>query len=342
MEETCKILSQKHKLTLYTNQKNTSKKDKKYFKKIVKTPFVPSQNILIQTLQIQTTLKKQARIMATNINKEFNIALIHPCLYTQAPFLLRYIKIPKIYFFQETKREFYEKTSFDYWKPKRLFARIIRSSIKETDRINTKSVDTIITNSQFSSYLLKKIYKKNSFTIQPLKRSKKTKTREIDSRKILSIGAINYLKGHHISAQVVNRHYSFSILGNGMEKRYPIKNNFHIKLKQNLTTLQLKKHLQKAKVFLANQINEPMGIATIEAISKDISIVGLNLAGTSEIIKHGLNGFLTQIKSYKKQKKEIKKILSERKNFMSIETQENWSELTKKLYIIIENEHNLS
>jgi glycosyltransferase involved in cell wall biosynthesis len=337
------ILSKKHELTLYTHQEHLTKYELKPFKNVVVIPFAISKNIFIQNIQIKNDLNKLAKKMACEINNNFDLVLVHPCTYTQTPHLLKHIKEPKVYFFQETKREFYEKTTFDYWDPKRAIARLIRMPIKHIDRTNIKNTKTIITNSQYSSYILKKIYKKNSFILQPVRTIKKTTNKTLKSKTIISVGAINYLKGHHFSTKILKRSpYSLVIIGNGTEANYPQNTNNQISFKENVTNDQLEKHLRNSSIFLANQINEPMGIATIEAISHFIYIIGFNLAGTSEIAKHGLNGHLVPAKNYINQRKKIDNLLKQEKVKLLINTTEDWSSLVNRLLTIIEDEHNIS
>ena len=66
-------------------------------------------NRLNVDLQNFYKLRKVAKIIAQDINAGgYDVALIHPDKFTQAPFILRYLEIPTVYFCEEYLRLVYE------------------------------------------------------------------------------------------------------------------------------------------------------------------------------------------------------------------------------------------
>jgi len=262
-------------------------------------------NILLFRKNIERTISQQM------IDFQPNYFFVFPCHILQAPYVLRFLPKEKtIYFFLESKREFYEKTSFDYYTLKRIISRLIRYPEKFIDVKNCKSCKHIIANSKFSQTNLRKIYQKNSFVIYPgMKPISPINIKIRNNHKFLSFGLLTMLKGHHISAQLVP---SVDILGQKSHEniwKYLPKNK---KIITNVKEKDKSEFFQKYSFFLASQINEPFGLTTLEAISNNCYVFGRNEGGTTEIIKDGINGTILPVNNLKKAK-DIINIISKKK-----------------------------
>jgi len=51
-------------------------------------------------------------------------------------------------------------------------------------------------------------------------------------------------------------------------------------------------YLEQADIFVLPSIDKAFGISILEAISKNIPVVAMNPSGVSDIIEHGVNGYL--------------------------------------------------
>ena len=164
--ELLKFFKRNNKIDVYCFQQNIpiDLVDNFYIYHIKKT-----NNIFEHLNQIFFEIKRTNKYIAKDIDKRrYDLVLIFPCLLTQSPYILQFLKNKKnIYFFNETKREFYEKTSFDYWSIKRIITRLIRLPIKYIDKKNCQSAKNIISNSIFTANNLEKIYGKKSTIIYP-------------------------------------------------------------------------------------------------------------------------------------------------------------------------------
>jgi len=259
-------------------------------------------NIFEHLTQAIIKIPKINKIFADKINNiPYDAILIFPCLVCQSPPILKYLKNKSnvIYLYSESKREFYENTSFDYYHPKKLLTRFIRLPIKYLDKINCQYAKKIVVNSIYSSYILKKIYNKTGFVIYPgMINTKPNKLSILNKRKLISVGQLSKIKGHDFSIkqiyQIINK---FTVIGRKTNE-YPtivkISKKYNIKLKTyvNIPDNQKKIICKKYSIYLANMQKEPFGIATLEATQINLPVLGINMAGTSEIIQHGLNGWL--------------------------------------------------
>lgn len=297
--EVLKHLNINNKIDIYSFQKNIPNKlvDKFYIYKIKKT-----NNLLSNLKYIALDLKKINQNIAQKINKgNYDLILVFPCLLTQSPYVLRFLKNKQktIYFFTEPKREFYEKTSFNYFSPIKIIKKIIRLPLKIIDKKNCLSATNIITNSFFTSTNLERIYGMKSTVIYPgLKQILPRKIAIQNNKKTLSVGQISKIKGHDFSIkQIINITDNTTILGRETEESKII---YNFAAKKGVFLNILKTENNKTKddiykyysIFLANNYNEPFGITTLEATTNNCLVLGKNNGGTSEIIQNGINGYL--------------------------------------------------
>lgn len=334
--EPLKFLKKENKIDVYCLQKNIPSN-------LVNNFFVynlkETKNIFQNLFQIIFELRNINKKIAQDIDKKnYDLILIFPCLLTQSPYLLRFIKNKEkvIYFFTEPKREFYEITSFDYWSLKKIITRLIRLPIKYIDKKNCQSAKHIISNSIFTSNNLKRIYNKESTVIYPgLKPIKPKKIIIKNNKKILSVGLISKLKGHDFSIkQLKDIVDNITILGRQSNESQKI---FDLATKNNIFLNIAKTEDDKVKddlynyysIYLANNLNEPFGITTLEATSKNCLVLGKKEGGTPEIISHGINGYLYS--NLHEARKILKKILNQKElTFYQINTVD-WAHTTNKI-----------
>ena len=294
-----KYFKQQNTIDIFSFQENIPQNlvDNYYTYKLKKT-----KNIFQNLFQILFELKIINKKIAENINKNnYDLILVFPCLLTQSPYLLRYLKDKEkiIYFFTETKREFYESTSFNYWSLKKILTRLIRLPIKYIDQKNCKSAKHIICNSKFTAKKMKEIYDKKSTVIYPgLKPIKRKNISIKNNKKILSVGQLSKIKGHDFSIhQLSGIIDNLSILGRETDES---KNIYKLAKKKKVFLNLISTEDNKVKddlykyysIYLANNSNEPFGITTLEATSNNCLVLGKKEGGTPEIIKNGVNGYL--------------------------------------------------
>lgn len=333
--ELLKVLKKNNKIDVYCFHQNIPLNlvDDFYIYHIKKT-----NNIIEHLNQIFFGVKRTNKYIAKDIDKkEYDLILIFPCLLTQSPYILRYIKNKKsIYFFNESKREFYEKTSFDYWSLKRIITRLIRIPIKYIDKKNCKSAKNIISNSFFTAQNLEKIYAKKSTIIYPgLKPIEPKKIIINNNKKILSVGLLSKIKGHDFSIkQIKNITNNITILGRESDESQRIfylakQNNIHINKIQTENDKEKDNLYKNFSIYLANSNDEPFGITTLEATTNNCLVLGKNEGGTPEIIKNGINGYLYS--NINEAKKILKQILKQKElSFYQINTI-NWEYTANKL-----------
>jgi len=289
-----KSLSTKHYIKIFSTKKNITIKDVKTEVYKINSP----KNIFEHVTQAIYELKRIDKEISKKIsNENFDLVIVFPCIIRQSPHILRYTN-KNIYFFAEPKREFYENTNFSF-SLKKLLTLIIRYPIKISDKISCKAAKTIICNSYYSKNVLRKIYKKKGFVIYPGQVNlKPKKIYSQNNKKIISIGQISKIKGHDYSIkQLEGSKTALNIIGREVEDSPKL---YHLaQLKNvNLNVLKIEDNKEKIKrlrdhsIFLANNKREPFGITTLEAIDQNLMVLGKNEAGTSEVVRNGIDGFL--------------------------------------------------
>ena len=97
--------------------------------------------------------------------KNYDLVFAFPSKYTQAPFLLRFLKIPIIYYCQEPLRMVYEelfKVGREVGLGRYYYEKLNRYLRKIIDRENIKKANTILANSVYTSKNIYSAYKLKS------------------------------------------------------------------------------------------------------------------------------------------------------------------------------------
>lgn len=295
-----------------------------------------SRNILTSLKRTLVDMDAIQKSMSEEIKKrKYKYCFVFPCHAQQSPPIIKYLPKKKTYYFYlESLREFYENTTFDYYSCKRIISRLLRLPLMLTDYINCSSAQNIIADSYYSSYQLNKLYKKRSDVVYPGVEFLPPKTKIVkNNKKALSFGLLSKLKGHHISSQI---YPSVEIFGStSHENIFEHINSrtkvFASRIKHKTKILIYKKYA----IYLANQINEPFGISTLEAATYNCYIVGRNEAGTSEIVNNGCNGFLYDINNIKSAQKYLTALNNKTKIRLYKTIGVSWKNTINKIFNII-------
>lgn len=303
-----KRLSQRHKLSLFC----PSTIDDEY---LPLTPFLDEKYVLNfkfpphfprSLISIYFQLPSYYQRLADKINNgNYDVAFVHPCYLTQSSFILKYLTIPSVYYCPEPKREFYEyiprvSNILSYYATLPL-----RLPIKWIDRQNARYATKVLTNSEYSRKIIKKVYGINSSVnylgvdAQVFALGSDPETYNM----VLTVGEFSLHKGHDFiirSLAKVPLHIrpSLIIVGHsGIEKNYLLKlaNKFgvEISIEEEVNDTRLVELYQKAKIFLYAARNEPFGLVLLEAIACGLPIIAVAEGGVKEIISSDKIGTLT-------------------------------------------------
>jgi len=235
-------------------------------------------------------LRKLHKKIANDINeKGYDLVFVHTDVLTEAPFILRYIKSPSVYYCEELLRIVYEKELdvdselFFINKYYEKFTRIIR---KKIDKKNAKSADLILTSSNFIRNKIKKAYGKNAVVCYPGVDSKFFKKADVPKEnKVLFLGTKSKIDGYDLLKQALTKipvdiRPSLEIL-EFSQKGPKIQND-----------KELIKEYSSSFLTLCLDIAEPFGLKVLESLACGTPVIAVNEGGYKETVKNGSTGYL--------------------------------------------------
>jgi glycosyltransferase involved in cell wall biosynthesis len=221
--------------------------------------------------------------ISKKINDSYQLAFVSPSQFTQAPFLLRHLTIPSIYYAQEPLRIVYDKLFSNtnskgfkrYYEKGTLYIR------KIIDLQNIKQATKVLSNSFFSQKNIKSCYGIKSkvvyLAVDPSFFKPLEKTKDID---ILYIGSKQSIDGYDL----------FESLKKEFSSKYKIVE--HLREGKWVSDEKLRELYCRSKVVLCLSRNEPFGLMPLEAMSCGTPVVALKRGGYKESIVDGKTGFL--------------------------------------------------
>lgn len=320
--EHIKGLSEKHNIDLYTIKGI----DGRFLPltNFVKATFEFKENFLPETFFFLNPIlcflnlyysEMLARKIAQRINSgDYDIAYLTHCLPTPAPSILRYLRIPSIYYCQEPPREFYEPQLLSkinhYFSIRKKLQKIVslpyKNIYKNIDRRNIKFAKKVLTNSFYSKKRIKEIYGIEAEVIYHGVDTDKFKPKTINKENtVISVGALHWRKGHRfiIECLALLKNKPKLVIASDREdknERGCLLNlaklrNIEIEIYQNITPDEkLIELYNKAKLCVCAQYSEPFGLITLEAMSSGIPVVAVKEGGFVETIVNGETGILIE------------------------------------------------
>lgn len=289
---------------------------------------VKPQNLLEYIYDCIYILPKLHKSLSQKITRGVKYVVVYHSWLTKSPHLLRYTSKKKIYICQELMREFYDQKHLDNQSIKEKLINLIRLPIKYIDRKNLKSSNLkVIVNSYFSKSLVDKYYGVKSSVIYPgIEVSLFANLPVLKKRnQIISVGAINKLKGfeflvHVVSKISASKRPTLVLVGNGGNKQYIAflnrlaeKLEVKISIKLNLTKPQLVREYLKSKLFMYAPINEPFGVVVQEAMAARLPLVVHKAGGGYAEILSNKNGLIMKSRDPEEWSSESEALLSDNK-----------------------------
>ena len=304
--EEVKYLSKKHIIDIYTYD---SVDDLVFLvnemgKRVYLSSFnLRSGNRLIKDFKNFFVLPYVNYSMARRINNGgYDVALIHADKYTQAPFLIRFLKIPTLYFCQEYLRIVHEKhLRFNepviFWK--RWYENGTRLIRKYIDKSNLLAADLVLVNSKFTKRNIRKAYGVDSIVCYLGVDTKVFK--QVVGRiknQVVFLGGKNLLKGYPLAKRICKeaqvKLVSFSFL----------KGEDGISNDERLAQVY-----SESLATLCVSEKEPFGLTAIESMACQTPVISVNDGGFTETVIDGKTGYLLsrEVDEFVSKLKKIKK-----------------------------------
>ena len=227
------------------------------------------------------TLRRKHKALAEKIDaRKHDAVLVHPDKLTQAPFILRFLATPSLYYCHEWLRIAYEPAFAFKEKvatPKRLYEQLTRLVRKRIDRDNAASATSIVCNSGYTADNAFAAYGKMSKVAHPGVDTKVFKpSGKKREKQLIFVGGETNFNGYPLAKKVAE------LAG------------FRLKVITGfkLSDAQLAEEYSKSTAALCLSRNEPFGLVALEAMSCETPVLAANEGGYRETVIDGRTGYL--------------------------------------------------
>ncbi len=293
--EFAKALRQKgHLVDLFLVDKTQNENEKSYYDHVFFYSFIPKvwtgkdwrAKLYKDTIELFRLYRLHKRIAQEINNQKYDFAFIHPSQFTQAPFVLRFVKNPKLYYCQEPLRMLYEPL-FEIPKNldtiRNIYEMLTRFIKKTIDKHNVSCASVILANSTFTQENIYAAYKRKSTVVHmgvDKNRFKKLSLKkDID---VLFIGSKDPVDGYELFKQAI----SF------MKKKPVIKYLLRGSGEWVSDDKKLNEYYCRAKIVICFGYKEPFGLTPLETMAAGSIPFCLNEGGYKDSVRNRETGLL--------------------------------------------------
>lgn len=264
-------------------------------------------------------LDRLARHIAKVIDDgKYDLVLAEPCMWTQAPLLLRYLRTPKVYYCHEPPRNLYETPSkrtggelnirdaLNYVDP---FIRLYRATAQRLEKLAVQSAKLVLVNSIFTRDWVKQIYDIDSIISYHGVDTDVFCPTNMEAgveQYILSVGAIQQHKGYDFlieSFSFIDRKIrpALYLVGNmqdpkerGILQALAKENEVELHIEVGVNQATLVQKYNNAVLVAYAPYNEPFGLVPLEAMACGKPVVGVDEGGVKETVVNQYTGLLVE------------------------------------------------
>lgn len=311
------LQSQGHKIFWYTSGDkaiNGFSKDISIYRHHLNTLFPEKNNIITKAFWLCVTLKQAyQKLYSQIVESKPDCILVHPCRFTQSPYLLQLSNIPTVYFIEESQRVVYEPKihSLNHLNIISRWAAIVeRRILKKIDTGNIQSATYLLTHSTYCAQSIKRNY---GLIAKPIGLG-------VDTRVFKKSNPTNFSSPYFLFIGEKNEINGFSFLQKAiLHKEINVKYVSAEKGKLPLSDVQLVKLYSRAIATLCLARKEPFGLVALESMACSTPVIAIAEGGYKETILKNKTGLL--IKRQPKSLSEAIEYMLDKKNQMRLSRQ---------------------
>lgn len=251
-------------------------------------PMIPKR--ISSDVQTFYRLYKINKIISKHINKNsFDITYVNTDVNIEAPFLLRWVKTPTLYFDQEMLAIVYSKFmkfDMDVFLVNRLYEKLYRYTRKVIDLSNTKYAGQIVTQSKYMRSFIKGTYGMRSKVCYPGVDANIFHNSDASQleRQILFIGNTKSRVFDLVSESIKN-------VNKDMEIKLEVLSSSSKEMTNNKDD-QLANIYSRSIATICTVPFEAFGLKAIESMACETPVLAVNEGGYRETVIDGVTGFL--------------------------------------------------
>ncbi len=259
-----------------------------------------------------------ARLIAAEVDdRGYDAVLVHPCMWTQAPLMLRHVQTPSVYYCQEPRRVLYERVprnGIEDWNYARVLdpidplIKLYRDRARKVDRDATRAADVVLVNSRFMQQIVGGIY-----GVSPIvsyhgvdSESFRPGASKLTPDYVLSVGSIQPFKGFDFIIESLGllpapSRPTLRLVANAEAateraylERLAMRLGVKLLIDVRLDEETLARRYREAALVVYAPYYEPFGLVPLEAAASGVAVVGVAEGGVKESILHEVTGLLAE------------------------------------------------
>ena len=318
----CRELARRHSLDVYTltSADQVMLRDEEFARTVIRVPYElrPAVrmglylNDIRRAASFAELARVNARVAALIDAAEYDAVLVDECRFTNAPYVLDHLRTPSAYYCHHRLRQRGESRPGppaspyqqvrDLWH--RPFEERLEARLWQDDARCMRRASVVFTNSRFSAQQLQRIYGIAAVVCPPgVDQPLGYERHELDY--VLSVGTLEAHKGHDLVIQ------SLAMLPLPRPGLHIIANDGNPLVRRRLESLaraggvsltiailppasELDREYRGALVFVYGAIDEPLGLAPLEAMAYGVPVVAVGEGGVRETVLDGRTGYLVK------------------------------------------------
>lgn len=283
--------------------------------RLLKSPF-GRLNPMLGLVDLVRMSNVSRRIAALIHASEAEVALVHPCQMTQAPYVLRWLRIPSLYYCHELPRRLYEpQADRPYLRPSPLRRTLdaldpvraaYRLALRAADRANAMRSSRITANSMQTREDVGRVYGRKATVIAPgIDQAAFWRPAVTRQRFVLSVGALTPAKGfdfliESLATLPVQNRPPLILISNYAEpeeqaflQALATTKGVDLHIRVGVSETELREAYSSACCVAYAPIREPFGLVPLEAMAAGTPVVSVAEGGMRETIVHDVSGILT-------------------------------------------------